>query len=267
MSKEQQNQANAKHTSPTVNQVTEAEVHAATKHASGQSRTASGTTHGKHGKSAGTSGGDEGEDPDPDHNKEQKDGACESGCTDSGRLHDKTPACGCADPSGTPSNSACDAVDARASELPSTLTPEAAAMAEEMYREVTMATDAYLHLLPHVRETAYKIKTDMTAALCYYEKLAGKIKDRLVAAGITPKEGGMMAKMSARAGMAMNAAMDRTDSHLVEMLIEGCNMSVTTATKLANHAAGKPGCELFVELCREWAQFEERHVEALKKYL
>ncbi len=145
------------------------------------------------------------------------------------------------------------------------LSPAATEMVEEMYKNVTMGTDSYLHMLPHVGDS--RIQTDMTAAMCYYEKLTGKIKAVMQDAGMEPKESSMMAKMSARAGITMNTMMDKTDSHIAEMLIEGASMSVTTATKLQNHYKGKDDCDVLCELCADWAKFEENHIEALKKYL
>ncbi len=147
----------------------------------------------------------------------------------------------------------------------STLSAPARELAEEFYKNVTMGTDSYLHMLPHVGDS--RIQTDMTAALCYYEKLTGKIKDILQDADIEPKEGGVMAKMAARAGITMNTMMDKTDSHIAEMLIEGCTMSVTTAQKLLNHYEDKPDCAELCQLCAEWSKFEEDHIERLKKYL
>ncbi len=146
-----------------------------------------------------------------------------------------------------------------------TLSPAARELAEEFYRNIAMGTDSYLHMLPHVGDS--HIQTDMTGALCFYEKLGGKLKTILQNAGIEPDEGSMMAKMSARAGIAMNTLMDKTDSHIAEMLIEGCTMSVTTAQKLLNHHEGKADCAALLELCREWAEFEEKHIERLKKFL
>ena len=55
------------------------------------------------------------------------------------------------------------------------LSPAAEKMAEELYKNLSMAIDAYLDMLPHVED--HRIKTDVTAALCYYEKLTGKIKE------------------------------------------------------------------------------------------
>ena len=112
-----------------------------------------------------------------------------------------------------------------------------------------------------------RIKTDITAAMCYYEKMIGKIKEMLVDHGAEPAERGAMARMASRAGIAMNVAMDRTNSHIAEMLIEGATMSITTAEKLANHAEGKEDCRELAEYCRDWAKFEQNHIDALKKYL
>ena len=56
-----------------------------------------------------------------------------------------------------------------------------------------------------------------------------------------------------------------------EMLIEGATMSITTAEKLSNHAEGRgqaaADCAELVDYCRDWAKFEQNHIEALKKYL
>ena len=171
--------------------------------------------------------------------------------------------------SNSNANSSCDCSSSSASscdcECPTTLAPAARELAEEMYENVTMGTDSYLHMLPHVEND--RLKTDMSAALCYYEKLTGKIRDVMQAADVEPREKGMMAKMAARAGIVMNTMTDKTTSHIAEMLIEGCTMSVTTATKLQNHYADKTDCSRLVGLCTDWAKFEEEHIERLKAYL
>ena len=146
-----------------------------------------------------------------------------------------------------------------------TMSPAAEKMAEEMYKNLTMAAEAYLDMLPRVEDN--RIKTDITAAMCYYEKMTGKIKQYLIDHGGEPAERGMMAKMAAKAGIVMNTAMDNSNSHITEMLIEGATMSITTAEKLANHAEGQPDCAELAAYCRDWAKFEQNHIDALKKYL
>ena len=128
---------------------------------------------------------------------------------------------------------------------------------------MSMGCDAYLDMLTRVKDN--RIKTDITAAMCYYEKTIGKVKQYLLDHGAEPAERGMMAKMATKAGIAMNTAMDNSNSHITEMLIEGATMSITTAEKLANHAEGKPDCRELVDICRDWAKFEQNHIDALKK--
>ena len=145
------------------------------------------------------------------------------------------------------------------------LSPAAEKLAEELYKNLSMGCDAYLDMLPRIQDN--RIKTDVTAAMCYYEKTIGRLKQYLLDHGNQPTERGMMAKMATKAGIAMNTAMDNSNSHIAEMLIEGATMSVTTAEKLSNHADGKPDCAELVGYCRDWAKFEQNHIEALKKYL
>ena len=145
------------------------------------------------------------------------------------------------------------------------LTPAAEKLAEELYKNMSMGCDAYLDMLPRVEDN--RLKTDITAAMCYYEKTIGKVKQYLIDHGAQPAERGMMAKMATKAGIAMNTAMDNSNSHITEMLIEGATMSIATAEKLANHAEGKPECRELVDICRDWAKFEQNHIDALKKYL
>ena len=146
-----------------------------------------------------------------------------------------------------------------------TLSPAAEKLAEELYKNMSMGCDAYLDMLPRVEDN--RLKTDITAAMCYYEKTIGKVKQYLLDHGARPAERGMMAKMATKAGIAMNTVMDNSTSHITEMLIEGATMSVTTAEKLANHAEGKSECAELVGICRDWAKFEQNHIDALKKYL
>ena len=145
------------------------------------------------------------------------------------------------------------------------LSPAAEKMAKELYKNLSMGCDAYMDMLAHVKDN--RIKTDISAAMCYYEKTMGKVKKYLADHGAQPSERGMMAKMATKAGIAMNTVMDNSDSHVAEMLIEGATMSVTTAEKLSNHAEGKTDCRDLVGICRDWAKFEENHIDALKKYL
>jgi hypothetical protein len=142
-------------------------------------------------------------------------------------------------------------------------------MTEQLYKNISMGNDAILHLLPRVSDGAPggRIKTNMTAALCYYEKLSSKLQNILASHGEEAKEEGTMAKIGARMGIIMNTAMDATDSHIAQMLIEGSTMAITENTKLIHQYENDPSCAEPVSLARSLVEFEERHIEALKQYL
>lgn len=141
----------------------------------------------------------------------------------------------------------------------------AVAMGTQMYKDLNMSCDAVIHMLPRVKDE--RIKTQMTAALCFYEKTAGKVKKVLGDHAVASVEEGMMAKMGARMGIAMNTMLDATDSHIAEMVIEGSTMSITSATKLRNDYKGKPGCEELVAIADDIAQFEDAHIGKMKQFL
>ena len=47
------------------------------------------------------------------------------------------------------------------------LSPDAEKLAEELYKNLSMGCDAYMDMLSRVEDN--RIKTDVTAAMCYYE--------------------------------------------------------------------------------------------------
>ena len=138
-------------------------------------------------------------------------------------------------------------------------------LATELYKNITMGSDAVLHLLPKVEDNG--MKTTMTAAMCYYEKAAGKVKDFLTKHKAEAKEEPLMTRMAARMGIAMNTAMDATSSHVAQMLIEGSTMAITEATRLCHRFEGQKDCEEMLTVAKELTEFEQSHIEKLKAFL
>ena len=71
----------------------------------------------------------------------------------------------------------------------------------------------------------------------------------------------------ARMGIAMNTAMDDTDSHIAQMLIEGSTMSVTEMTRLAHRFGKQKDCDELVDMANEIVTFEQGQIERMKQYL
>ena len=138
-------------------------------------------------------------------------------------------------------------------------------LACELYKNISMGTDSIIHLLPKVKDNG--MKTSMTAAMCYYEKAAGKVKDFLKSHGEQAKEEPLMTKMVARMGIGMETAMDATSSHIAQMLIEGSTMAITEATRLCHRFHQQKGCEEMLTVAEQLVEFEQSHIEKLKAFL
>lgn len=138
-------------------------------------------------------------------------------------------------------------------------------LATELYKNINMGSEASLHLLPKVKNN--ELKTLMTAAMCYYEKAAGKAEKFIKEHGDKPEEESMMTRMASRAGIAMNTMMDDSTSHIAQMIVKGSTMGVTEATKLLHRYEGRDGCGEMLDLAREWVEFEEAHIEKVKAFL
>lgn len=140
-----------------------------------------------------------------------------------------------------------------------------AVLLNELYQNLKMGADAIVNILPKVRDA--DLKQELTAQLNRYEEFAKEIGDQITEEGGTPKEEGMMAKLSAKAGMAMNTMMDSSSSHIAQMMIEGATMGITENTKLIRQYENKTCSEKALSLAKQSVRFMEDSVERMKRYL
>ena len=140
---------------------------------------------------------------------------------------------------------------------------------QEIYKNVTMGAQSLTDLIGRSRGD---LKTELGVELAGYEKLAEEAREALFDMGVTPREQGVIAKLSAKAGMAMSTMMDTTTSHLAQMTIEGSTMGTTDLLRKINEyecEAGEKGegAEKVLNLARRTVDFEESCIEKLKTYL
>ena len=69
----------------------------------------------------------------------------------------------------------------------SKLTPAAEKLAKELYKNLSMGCDAYMDMLPRVEDN--RIKTDITAAMCYYEKPSARSSSICWTTALSPRSG------------------------------------------------------------------------------
>ena len=135
----------------------------------------------------------------------------------------------------------------------------------EVYKEMKMGSTSLTDILAKITDT--KFREELTRQIDEYEKLAKTASDRLLDCGVTPKEENIMARMSAKLGMAMNTMTDSTTSHLAQMVIEGNTMGITELTRLVREHENTSCSEPTLALARDAIRFLEDAVERTKAYL
>lgn len=133
-----------------------------------------------------------------------------------------------------------------------------------VYENSQMGVKTLRQLLEIMNEGEFK--EYLTKQLGGYEGFHRQAKDKLNENGLDEK--GLTAFEKVRTYLMINVQtmMNKTDSHIAEMLVIGSNMGIVDAIKKIN--AYKEDAEKdIVELMENLLRFEEKNVEKLKSYL
>ena len=134
-----------------------------------------------------------------------------------------------------------------------------------VYKNVKMASDSILDLMPKVKDE--KLKSDMTVQLSVLEAFASRAAKHLAEEGVKPEEEGVLTKLSAKWGTMMNTMRDSTTSHLAEMMVEGATMGVNDMMRVLREAENSTVSESALRLTRDVCAFEEKMVQDMREYL
>ena len=140
-----------------------------------------------------------------------------------------------------------------------------AALLDRMYKNVKMGADSIINLMPKVQDE--RLCTEMTSELSELEKYSAEISKMLSNEGVEAKEEGIVSRMSAKMGMAMNTMIDSTSSHIAEMMMEGYTMGITDMTKDIREYENTKASEASLKLAREIVSFHERSFAKMKSFL
>ena len=142
---------------------------------------------------------------------------------------------------------------------------DASALLSEVYRNVRMAEESIIDLMPKVTEE--RLKSMLTVQISAYSAFSSRAAKQLAEAGVKPEEENAAAKLGAKWGILMNTLRDSTQEHLVQMLIEGTTMGVGELLRVIrdaqnNGVGGEP-----LRLASDLLSYEEQVVEEMKGYL
>lgn len=134
-----------------------------------------------------------------------------------------------------------------------------------VYKNVKMASDSLLNLMPKVKDE--KLKSDMTVQLSVYEAFASRAAKLLAESGVKPEEEGFFMRFSAKCGTVMNTLRDSSSSHIAEMIIEGATMGVNDMLAQIRDCKKAEVGEEVLRLANDVCEFEERTIPEMKAYL
>lgn len=149
--------------------------------------------------------------------------------------------------------------------MPTAVVKKTADLLQDVYKNVKMAEESILHLMPKVKSE--KLKSDLTVQVSVYEAFASRAAKLLGEEGVKPEDENMLTKMSTKWGIMMNTAKDSSSAHLVQMMIEGTTMGVTEMLRKIREAENTSVSEASLRLARDVCAFEEKTVEEMKAYL
>lgn len=133
----------------------------------------------------------------------------------------------------------------------------------ELYKNSKMGEETIQTLLPSVEDQ--KLKADLEKQRDVYLDICQKSRQEISKRNAHPEKISAMTKMSANMGVKMNTLIDKSSSHIADMMIQGSTMGIVSATEgLNNHPnADKP----VTDLAKDIVRFEQDNIERMKRYL
>ena len=144
-------------------------------------------------------------------------------------------------------------------------TKKTATLLQAIYKNVKMAGDSILTLMPKIKDP--KLKNDLTVQLSVYEAYASRAAKLLAEEGAKPEEEGTVTKLASKWGSMMNTMIDSTSTHIAEMLIEGATMGVNDMLRQLREAENTSVSESALRLARDVCKYEEDLVKDMRSYL
>ena len=139
-----------------------------------------------------------------------------------------------------------------------------AEMLNFIYQNSQMGVETLNQLIPMIDNEAFKKRIE--AQLKEYELIHEEAKKLLNRHGYDEKGIGALEKIMAYLMIDMKTLMDKSSSHIAEMLIQGSNMGIIDAVKRINQYEREAEKEV-TALMKRLLKFEENNVERLKEAL
>ena len=136
-------------------------------------------------------------------------------------------------------------------------------IAKSVYKNSQMGVEAISTLVKTVKDE--KMLDELYSELGEYKRINERAKDTLTGLGEQPESISPAAKVSSDISVKMNTLIDKTPSHIAEMMLQGSMMGVIKCTKLINaHPKANKEC---ISLANDLLKHEESNITGLKRFL
>ena len=136
---------------------------------------------------------------------------------------------------------------------------------QEVFRNVRMASDSLLNILPKVHDDAFR--SELTVQISAYEAFASRTVKLMEQEGVKPTDENTIAKLSAKMGIFWNTVKDPSLPHLAQMILEGTTMGIGETLRAIHNAETDGASEDVLRLARDVNSYQEKIAEDMKKYL
>lgn len=137
----------------------------------------------------------------------------------------------------------------------------------ELYRDIQKNARMGMKAINTLAGKVYddNLSMQLSAQGIKYSELYNKAADRLLDARAESYKDNAIEDMMLVGSIHTNTILDVSASHLADMVIQGSNKGITSMWKSMNQHTN--ASKYSVELAKELVDFEEKSIEALKKYL
>ena len=133
----------------------------------------------------------------------------------------------------------------------------------ELNKGIKMGMDSISNVSEKVQDDRFK--QDLKYQYDEYNKILNEVNDELTKFDDFPKGINPMQKAMSWMGVEMNTMMDKSNSKIAELMIQGTNMGIIEGVKLLNQ---NPDADEEVKnVLNKFIKFQENTIEQLKKYL
>ena len=136
-------------------------------------------------------------------------------------------------------------------------------IAKSVFKNSQMGVEAISTLVKIVKDD--KMLEELYSELGEYKRINGRAHDTLLELGQQPESINPAVKASSDISVKMNTLIDKTPSHVAEMMMQGNMMGVIKCTKIIKaHPKASKEC---LALANDLLKHEESNITELKKFL